>query len=137
MIRFLKAKFAIYVQNWWKLKLVKNFNDTHQSTLQVFYQDQTVQSSKLKNSNIFNQTANVKCASGACSLSSCTDYASCYQFCLKCGNTETCYGSGEGCNFTNLYVALTSGEAAQISFVSRPLMWLFTLICVLLLLKKN
>lgn len=47
---------------------------------------------------------NNQCASGQCSLASCTDFAECYQFCLNCGGSETCYGTGTGCNYTTVVV---------------------------------
>merc|ERR1712127_850122 len=54
---------------------------------------------------------NAQCASGACTLSSCVDFVNCYQFCLSCNGQDTCYGSGAGCNYTNLLIQVSSGPA--------------------------
>lgn len=41
------------------------------------------------------------CASGLCTLQSCTDTGTCYEYCLNCSGVVTCYASGYGCSFNS------------------------------------
>lgn len=41
------------------------------------------------------------CATGLCTLQSCTDSGTCYEYCLNCAGVVTCYASGYGCSFNS------------------------------------
>ena len=56
---------------------------------------------------------NPSCLSGVCTLASCTDTTSCYQFCLNCSGVVTCYGSGSGCSFSASLVQVTSDSPSN------------------------
>ena len=40
------------------------------------------------------------CSSNRCTLTRCSDTTSCYQYCLRCNDIETCYGTGPSCDYS-------------------------------------
>jgi len=43
----------------------------------------------------------LSCSSNQCSLASCSDTGSCFQYCLQCNDITTCYATGTTCYFTS------------------------------------
>lgn len=55
------------------------------------------------------------CASGLCTLQSCSDSGTCYEYCFNCSGVVTCYAQGYGCSFnssTNLKQSMAFLTAA-------------------------
>ena len=53
------------------------------------------------------------CSSNQCVLTSCADTTSCYQYCLRCNEIETCYGNGPSCPITVTKVANSTNKLSS------------------------
>ncbi len=76
---------------------------------------------------------NPQCSSGVCTLASCSDTTSCYQFCLNCNSVITCYGSGNGCSFTNALVQISS--SASLPYLKYNFIYALTIFTLVKFLK--
>ena len=57
----------------------------------------------------------VSCSSNQCVLTSCSDTSSCYQYCLRCNDIQTCYGTGPSCPVT--VTQLNSSNQFRVSLI--------------------
>ena len=54
--------------------------------------------------------SDLRCSSGQCLLSKCSDRETCFEFCLRCYDVETCYASGATCDFSDGTINLNSSN---------------------------
>ena len=57
-----------------------------------------------------------RCSSGQCLLSKCSDSETCFEFCLRCNNVDTCYASGPACDYSNGAIVYNSSNKSTQSF---------------------
>ena len=57
------------------------------------------------------------CKTGLCVLTKCSDDGSCHEYCLNCAGVETCYATGNTCDYSNtVRLYLNSSNNLKYSF---------------------
>lgn len=68
------------------------------------------------------------CRTNKCALTRCSDSGTCYQFCLRCNEIETCYATGGTCDYSGNTIQVNSSNKMKYSYVLG--IFLLTFLCI-------